>query len=69
MNGEWYLLDEREGRVAVLLDAAGRPCRVPARQVPESATVRSIWLFFTMGITPAETGSESPALRARFTKR
>ena len=43
-----------QARVAVALD---------------SATVRSIWLRRTMGMTPAEMGSVTPALRAMFKKR
>ena len=43
--------------------------KAAGRLALESATVRSIWLRRTMGMTPAETGSVMPARRARFKKR
>ena len=43
--------------------------KAEGRLALDSATVRSIWLRRTMGMTPAEMGSVTPALRAMFKKR
>ena len=70
MNEEWYLLDEREGRVAVLLDAAGRPCRVPARQVPDGIPDGTVLRWDDAAQCyrpdPAETARRQAAMRQKL---